>query len=430
MYFLKLLIILIGLIYIEAFDIKIKYCRFRCSSSCQTPEDKSNPNGNAKPPGAYYWRDFYGVIPPDAYPIGAPSQFPQTYVGMAFDPSHNGTFATTIFEGLNYVYATVDGNVTKIDKRIQILCTMSPGQMAWQKVTAENYKSLSDYKFVTAFFHVEFVNSKLIQQSHFIVKSKSNTCNVAYAGNVRSLSAKLEYALIDGSYKSADEFLFLMYNTKQSVAEDPDANSKQSPSKSFITHYSDYQIRPNSIIPQFYKQLTIGSCSITCTNENDGNNKKMANNEKLSTSMAYYWKPKTVSTEEDAVVIGEAFNKPNYLGQAYLSVNNFDVGIVRMSSIEVWLLTWQLIQNEYQVFSTNYPEKLQWVNTTTTDFGTIDRKKIIPGGALANGTETFVCRTNDNGRIFGGSAKVFSEGTYCFSHFGAFDIFEVLTVAM
>ncbi|XP_044748809.1 uncharacterized protein LOC123309664 [Coccinella septempunctata] len=418
----------IGLLYkTEGLDVKLSFCRFQCHDTCQASVEKSNPNGVVTPPGDYYWRDFYGVIPPDAYPLGPSTQFPQTYIGFVYDPSHNGTFATTIYDGLDYVYNANNGNTTKISKHMQILCTKSPEKMQWFNITKESYKTLTGqgYTVVKAGLHRNTLGKV---NFHFIVKT--DNCHVTYAGVVNSFSAKLEFALIDGTYQTSDTFQWLMYK-KGNDSSDHKSKKSETTSKSFFSHHYEYQIRPDSIIPKFYKKISIGSCSLTCTNEDNAKNDKIKKNVKLLSSMAYFWQPDGLVNKNLSLPSGLDYNdRVSYIGQATLfSLNVFDVGTSDSKETTINYGNSNIAGNSvFQVLGSNFQDKFQWVNTTTADFPKIDKDKLIPGGMFSNGTDTYVCRNIDDryGTYYPGSARVVQSGTYCHSFFGPEDKFQVL----
>ncbi|XP_044748600.1 uncharacterized protein LOC123309510 [Coccinella septempunctata] len=194
------------------FHFQYKFCRFVCLKKCSSGESTKPEEKPAPEPDDYYWREYYGVIPPDAFKIGSSDQKPQTYVGLVFDPERNGTFVTTIFDGTNYVYNVVKGKKSKLTEHIQILCTMKPERLIWMVLNPEILKNLKDRKNVQGHFHIGYNEKTGLEYFyHYIVKDSSKP----FVGAVNKFGATMEYAKLDGTISSSDQLLWLMFITKE-----------------------------------------------------------------------------------------------------------------------------------------------------------------------------------------------------------------------
>ncbi|KAK9870091.1 hypothetical protein WA026_006185 [Henosepilachna vigintioctopunctata] len=397
------------------FNYKFKYCRIRCG--CSYSEEKSKDSE----PSDYYWRDFYGIIPPDAFPIGDENQYPQTYVGLVFDPLNNGTFVTTIADGLDYVYNANDGKVFQKTKLIQILCTTEADRLAWVTLTSGNASSVTaEYSFVRAGYHQrKNANDLRYVPTYFVVKISK--CKIAYARSTISLGEKLEFAAMDGTLQKSDQKMFLMYKKNKTERE----GKKNKP---FISHIYKYSIRGGSIIPNFYKQLNIGSCSLTCTNDAQDNNSKDENSIKSANAMEYYWKPRKLIKQDEPIVVENNTVKGSgaYVGQGFISLNWLDVGETTGVSVLIGTNNGGVSQStDVHILCSNHQEKFEWVNTTSDRFAELDRSRMIPGGELDNGTTTVVGRE----LIYkwrAASVRIFGQKAYSYSIFGASNDYSVL----
>ncbi|KAL3267255.1 hypothetical protein HHI36_011388 [Cryptolaemus montrouzieri] len=201
------------------FDFRLHYCRFRCSNVCENMKESSYLDTMESGSGAFYWRDYYGVVPPDAYPLGNSNQNPQTYIGMAYDGSSNGTFTTTIVEGLNYVYTNKGGKITKVTSPIQILCTREPESLLWVKLTRQNIKSLKkgDILVIGGLY--------LTTRAQYSYITRTTKCKIYYAGYVSALNTSMQYALLDGKNATSDAFTWLLYRPKGMPGSNEDTKS-------------------------------------------------------------------------------------------------------------------------------------------------------------------------------------------------------------
>ncbi|KAK9870087.1 hypothetical protein WA026_006182 [Henosepilachna vigintioctopunctata] len=392
------------------FDYKFKYCRLRCGCG-NAEKEKSNE------PSDYYWRDFYGTIPSDAFPVGDEKQYPQTYVGLVFDPENNGTYVTTIVDGLDYVYNAVKGKVFKRSQVIQILCTQEPERFAWTTLTPDNSSSVSDYLFVSGGVHQGTVRNQTKFRGFFVVKLSK--CQVGYASGTASLIGELEFAAIDGSLQKSSDKMFLLYKKNKT-------ESVEDKNKPFISHYYRYNIRGGSIIPSFYKQLNIGSCSLICTNEGMDKNKN-----KHADPMEYYWKPSNIFNQNEGVLVGYNTynNKSQFIGQAYTTVLNwFDVGQSEGKSVTIGSGRAGIVEDlDVHILSSKHQKNFEWISTSTDKFPSLDKSRMIPGGKLNNDSLTFVGREVTPTPI-GTSIRLLQSGAYSFSTFGAYNKFDVLMI--
>ncbi|KAK5638649.1 hypothetical protein RI129_012944 [Pyrocoelia pectoralis] len=81
----------------------------------------------------YYWREYNGKIPNDAYAAGADLLGRATYIGLVL--SRHGLLTGTIVPNYNYIVTTQATLVIPNDiKNTKILCSAEPGQLKWTKV--------------------------------------------------------------------------------------------------------------------------------------------------------------------------------------------------------------------------------------------------------------------------------------------------------
>ncbi|KAL3267031.1 hypothetical protein HHI36_011174 [Cryptolaemus montrouzieri] len=405
------------------FDLKLKYCRFKCDEWCKKEDSDMDPDKEVIKPAAYYWRDFYGDIPDDAYPLGPPTQNPQTYIGIVLDAPNNGQYTTTIFEGLNFVYSGSEGNTTHKTEQIKILCTLEPENMIWMKLTLENIKSIGDDKPVKGGL-IRGTNNWGI---NFI--TKSTKCGITYAGYINRLAEPMKYIQINGNFNTTEEFMNLLYRPKKKGEMNPQAQED----KSFFSHHYEYRIQSKSIIPKFFKQLNAGPCSIICTNEMG--KKKKITNKKILSSLAYYWKPNDEFDAKEALKVGSPGDSDRiYIGQTYDTGGIYDVGSTSGDSVYLSYGKYVYVLSDFTlILSTDHPEKFEWVNSTTDSFPMLDQSRMIPGGMFLNGTKTFVGReiyvskySPGKVNILPGSIRQIENGTFIASFYGSALEFQVL----
>ncbi|XP_045474288.1 uncharacterized protein LOC123680434 [Harmonia axyridis] len=395
------------------FGLKFRYCRFVCLEKCGSTSKRSTDPVEEKSiiPEGFFWRDFYGMIPPDAYILGDSSQKPQTYMGLVYDPAHNGTFVTTIFDGTPYVYNPFKGKTFKLTENIKILCTLQPHRLVWTKLTQEILDKLrekADRKNVVGGYHVELTKENRTEYiPHYIVKYASKTTYVGYASK---LNDTMEYAKQDGTVGSTKNFEWLMYLNKE-----PGNETMQM--KRLCSHSFEFSYKLGSI-PNFYRRINWASCTYTCSEGDQTEINKFKTNKRLKASMEYYWKPKIAFNKEDAFKAGYSQIYPQlYIGQSFLDPDIFDVGYALEYSTYLKRGSGYIIGEGiiYNVFSTTYPDKFEWINTTSTDFSNLDKDRMIPGGSLANGTKTYVGREIPTKETYPGSIHETKDGAFLIS---------------
>ncbi|EFA08774.2 uncharacterized protein LOC103314048 [Tribolium castaneum] len=82
----------------------------------------------------YYWRDYYGDIPDDAFPAGYDRNLEPTYIGQLFVLNH-GLLTTRIYKGQKCVTASKEGIHTS-SEAIKILCSTQAEKFRWIPSTA------------------------------------------------------------------------------------------------------------------------------------------------------------------------------------------------------------------------------------------------------------------------------------------------------
>ncbi|XP_044268764.1 uncharacterized protein LOC123013949 [Tribolium madens] len=86
----------------------------------------------------YYWREFTGVVPPDALPGGKDADGRDAYIGEAYIHGH-GIYVVQIYPGEKEVAVPAYGFKTA-SFNIKILCTEDPEFFLWIQTTAKNYE--------------------------------------------------------------------------------------------------------------------------------------------------------------------------------------------------------------------------------------------------------------------------------------------------
>ncbi|EFA03860.1 hypothetical protein TcasGA2_TC013978 [Tribolium castaneum] len=97
----------------------------------------------------YYWREFTGVVPPDALPGGKDADGRRTYIGEAYVHNH-GIYVVQIYPGVKEVEVPAYGPKSA-SFNIKILCTEDPESFFWIKTSAKTYeKDIEGLEPVTA----------------------------------------------------------------------------------------------------------------------------------------------------------------------------------------------------------------------------------------------------------------------------------------
>jgi hypothetical protein len=117
----------------------------------------------------YYWKEYAGVIPPDALPGGRDLDGRNTYIGQAYIHGH-GLYVAQIFPGKNELDVPCYG-VKKADKDIKILCTKHADNFEW--ITTSN-----------KYFHVNMTNKLPVPGGYESVGNKGllNIGRLTYQG--------------------------------------------------------------------------------------------------------------------------------------------------------------------------------------------------------------------------------------------------------
>ncbi|KAJ3645478.1 hypothetical protein Zmor_023128 [Zophobas morio] len=95
----------------------------------------------------YYWRDYNGVVPFDAFPGGTDINGNDTYIGQVYVHGH-GLFIGQIIPGTTQVDVACYG-VKKRDYIVKILCTQHKDNFSWLSTTWTS-------------FHVDTINKHAV----------------------------------------------------------------------------------------------------------------------------------------------------------------------------------------------------------------------------------------------------------------------------
>ncbi|XP_063922957.1 uncharacterized protein LOC135137267 [Zophobas morio] len=85
-------------------------------------------------PAGYYWRDYTGEIPEDAFPGGLDSNSKHTYIGQAF-LAGEGVIPTTLYPGQTGLNLPCNWKVNYSEISMKILCTSSRSSLSWENTT-------------------------------------------------------------------------------------------------------------------------------------------------------------------------------------------------------------------------------------------------------------------------------------------------------
>ncbi|XP_030765139.1 uncharacterized protein LOC115889314 [Sitophilus oryzae] len=84
----------------------------------------------------YFWRNYNGEIPADAYSPGIDEKGVITYIGQAFIEERPGVYPTAIRPG-KPIITSIDGP-REVSNFVQILCTKHAGCFKWLQTDATN----------------------------------------------------------------------------------------------------------------------------------------------------------------------------------------------------------------------------------------------------------------------------------------------------
>ncbi|KAB0791004.1 hypothetical protein PPYR_02804 [Photinus pyralis] len=84
---------------------------------------------NAAPPG-YYWREYDGKIPADAFPGGSDKDELLTYIGQIYLKDY-GLLPATITPGSTFAVSSSQGKTIQTDKDVKILCSVDQHMFRW-----------------------------------------------------------------------------------------------------------------------------------------------------------------------------------------------------------------------------------------------------------------------------------------------------------
>ncbi|KAJ3642676.1 hypothetical protein Zmor_025437 [Zophobas morio] len=105
--------------------------------------DKCHPHhhpGHQSGPAGYYWRDYTGEIPEDAFPGGHDLNSKPTYIGQAFLEGE-GVIPTTLYPGQAGLNLPCNWKVNYSDISMKILCTSNRNSLSWENTTSQELLS-------------------------------------------------------------------------------------------------------------------------------------------------------------------------------------------------------------------------------------------------------------------------------------------------
>ncbi|KAK5641553.1 hypothetical protein RI129_010100 [Pyrocoelia pectoralis] len=89
----------------------------------------------------YYWRDFNGTVPSDAYPGGTDVTGKPIFIGQVFDKY---LIPAKIYSNDKQAYYEHGGSEYKATQHVKILCTQHPEQFEWIRTNNDELKLLTD----------------------------------------------------------------------------------------------------------------------------------------------------------------------------------------------------------------------------------------------------------------------------------------------
>ncbi|KAJ3642679.1 hypothetical protein Zmor_025440 [Zophobas morio] len=108
---------------------KCRQCH-HCCHQCHHHDQHPVPTG-------YYWRDYTGEIPADAFPGGHDLSNKPIYIGQAY-LSGVGLIPTNLYPGQAGLNLPCDWKVTYSDVGMKILCTPNPNSLSWENATSSD----------------------------------------------------------------------------------------------------------------------------------------------------------------------------------------------------------------------------------------------------------------------------------------------------
>ncbi|KAF2897898.1 hypothetical protein ILUMI_08277, partial [Ignelater luminosus] len=113
-------------------------------ASCPSPS--SNTENSLEFPG-YYWRDYTGIIPPDAIEGGTDESGSPTYIGQVYIKEYE-LLPAIITRGCKTVITTAYGEERTSDKNTKILCARDKRKFEWVPTKSEETHLMTNRHFV------------------------------------------------------------------------------------------------------------------------------------------------------------------------------------------------------------------------------------------------------------------------------------------
>ncbi|KAK5641557.1 hypothetical protein RI129_010104 [Pyrocoelia pectoralis] len=104
----------------------------------------------------YYWREFYGEVPPDADPGGRDRSGNPTYIGQVFGKDL-GLLPATIVRGSPNVTTTWGTSAVQSDKNVKILCSNDQDKFKWIPTKAGDVHMLSNCHLVNGGYEGDYL---------------------------------------------------------------------------------------------------------------------------------------------------------------------------------------------------------------------------------------------------------------------------------
>ncbi|KAK5641041.1 hypothetical protein RI129_009588 [Pyrocoelia pectoralis] len=158
----------------------------------------------------YYWKDYEGKIPDEAFVGGKDANGKPIYIGQAY--YYSKLLPAKIYENDNNAYLAW-GSEIKVSEHIKILCTPHPEQLQWVLTRKDKIHMLVNHKFVKG--GTEPYYDLYIGRAFYKLQTLVGSIKVA---GRPSLNLGL-HITSDGQQKIVDDFEILTYTPKQNSTE-------------------------------------------------------------------------------------------------------------------------------------------------------------------------------------------------------------------
>ncbi|KAB0805040.1 hypothetical protein PPYR_02010 [Photinus pyralis] len=123
-------------VFMVCFCLNLAYTISPCGTSCPT-------NTSAYYELGYYWRDYFGVVPYDAFPGGQGESGHQTYIGQVYSTNYE-LLPGTIYNGCHQLRTSARDKELIFEKNMKILATDHSAKLKWIPTKRDSHHLLTD----------------------------------------------------------------------------------------------------------------------------------------------------------------------------------------------------------------------------------------------------------------------------------------------